>query len=322
MRNFLQFLLLFLAYSHIQAQSFEFALIGDMPYHPDDSIKFERLIDDVNQDTEIQWVLHTGDIKSGGSLCSDEYFQGRLDVYNRFKHPFILTPGDNDWTDCHREACGGFSPLDRLIKLREIFYANPGMTLGQHPMSVSSQSEQRKYSAFVENQQWERSDVYFAAIHIVGSLNGLVPFDARSKKNDKEVSKRTEAAIAWMKETFEDAQTDGKAVFLMIHANPGIERRKDSVVERAFGKFLDALERLSVEFGRPVVLAHGDSHYFRYDKPLIHAKSRRRIENFTRLENFGDRDIHWVRVMVDPNDPNVFQIRQELIPENFEQHGK
>ena len=32
--------------------------------------------------------------------------------------------------------------------------------------------------------------------------------------------------------------------------------------------FLQALEQEVVRFGRPVALAHGDSHYFRVDKPL------------------------------------------------------
>ena len=46
---------------------------------------------------------------------------------------------------------------------------------------------------------------------------------------------------------------------------------------------------------------HGDSHYFRIDKPLLDAQGRR-LENFTRVETFGDNqangnnDVHWVKV--------------------------
>jgi len=50
----------------------------------------------------------------------------------------------------------------------------------------------------------------------------------------------------------------------------------------------------------PVVLVHGDSHYFRIDKPFKDSKTRRMLENFTRVETFGENDIHWVHVFVDP----------------------
>ena len=42
----------------------------------------------------------------------------------------VLTPGDNEWTDCHRVAAGEYQPLERLAKLREVFYPVPGMTIG------------------------------------------------------------------------------------------------------------------------------------------------------------------------------------------------
>ena len=35
-------------------------------------------------------------------------------------------------------------------------------------------------------------------------------------------------------------------------------------------------------------------------KPLSGAKSQRRIENFTRVETFGNPDAHWLRVTADP----------------------
>ena len=69
------------------------------------------------------------------------------------------------------------------------------------------------------------------------------------------------------------------------------------------------------------VLVHGDSHYFRLDKPLVDAAGNR-IENFTRLETpgdnaqSGDNDVQWVRVTVDPRDPEVFSYQQEVVPGN------
>lgn len=320
----LSMLLVLLSNFQLYSQSFEFALIGDMPYHPDDSVKFENLIRDINADDKLQWIMHTGDIKEGYEVCSDTYLQNRFDWYAKFEHPFIITPGDNEWTDCHRNRDEGYyAPLERLSKLREIFFKNPTQSLGQRKIALRSQSTQAEFQSFPEHQAWEKSGVYFATMHMVGSNNGWVQFEGRTSADDLEVASRTHAAIAWMKETFALADQDGKGVFLMIHANPGWFSPEDTLqgmAERAFGEFIRELEKCVIKFGRPVILAHGDSHYFRLDKPLLNSVTKRRIEMFTRLEGFGDRDIHWLKIHVDPDDPMVFQVRQELVKENFEEH--
>jgi hypothetical protein len=69
-----------------------------------------------------------------------------------------------------------------------------------------------------------------------------------------------------------------------------------------------------------VMLVHGDSHYFRIDKPLLGTNSGRRLENFTRLETFGTDDVHWVRVTIDPKEPEVFVVRQEIVDTNLVDH--
>jgi hypothetical protein len=75
-------------------------------------------------------------------------------------------------------------------------------------------------------------------------------------------------------------------------------------------------------FGKPVVLVHGDSHFFRIDKPLSPRRVRGKpvttaLENFTRVETFGTPYHHWVHVTVDPNDPNVFTFGPRLVPANL-----
>ena len=77
------------------------------------------------------------------------------------------------------------------------------------------------------------------------------------------------------------------------------------------------LERATIRFGRPVVLAVGDTHVFRVDKPLYSAETGQLVENFTRVEPFGNPSIHWVRVVVDPNRPEVFSFREEIVEANL-----
>ena len=159
--------------------TFTFALIGDVPYADDDSLRFAKVIDQINADKDVQWVIHAGDIKSGGQSCTDAYLAERLDRFSRFEDPFILTPGDNEWTDCHLKNAGRFDPLERLQKLRSLFYPRDGMTLGKRPMRVESQASLPEYSEFIENVRWERAGVQFATVHIVGSRNGLAAFQRR-----------------------------------------------------------------------------------------------------------------------------------------------
>jgi dienelactone hydrolase len=73
----------------------------------------------------------------------------------------------------------------------------------------------------------------------------------------------------------------------------------------------------SLAFRRPVVLAVGDTHIFRVDKPLYQEEGSL-VENFTRVETFGDPNVHWVRVTVDPREPEVFSFHQKLVPQDVE----
>jgi hypothetical protein len=40
------------------------------------------------------------------------------------------------------------------------------------------------------------------------------------------------------------------------------------------------------------------------------------VLNFTRVETFGDRDVHRVRASVDTRDPEVFWLQPEIVKEN------
>ena len=73
------------------------------------------------------------------------------------------------------------------------------------------------------------------------------------------------------------------------------------------------LEELSIAFSRPVVLAVGDTHVFRVDKPLYSTDSGLLVENFTRVEPFGSPYAHWVRVRVDPRERELFSFHQEIV---------
>ena len=76
-----------------------------------------------------------------------------------------------------------------------------------------------------------------------------------------------------------------------------------------------------IAFRKPVAYVHGDSHYHRIDKPFLDAQGRR-LENFTRVETFGDNagngnnDVQWLKVTTDPRSREVFSYQAMIVPAN------
>jgi hypothetical protein len=99
-------------------RSFHFCVLGDMPYYlPEDYERFDNVIEAVNREKPA-FTVHVGDTKSGGSPCSDETVQRTWDSFSKFDHPLIYTPGDNEWTDCHRKAAGSIFRIEQDIGRR------------------------------------------------------------------------------------------------------------------------------------------------------------------------------------------------------------
>lgn len=205
---------------------FAFALIGDLPYGDEQVVRFERLIDEINRDPRVRFVLHAGDIKGGGERCDDRRIQARFTQFQRFRQAFIYTPGDNEWTDCHRISNGSFNPLERLEFLRRTFFPDPDRSTGRHPIPVISQARMTGFEPFVENVMFSRGGVVFGTLHVVGSNNDLAPwtgFDPAdsvdSPRPDRiaEFESRRDAALAWLEAVFAKADAENaKGIFLTM----------------------------------------------------------------------------------------------------------
>jgi hypothetical protein len=289
--------------------SFDFALIGDVPYNEFDTTNsFPNMIAEINA-APMTFVVHNGDIKAGGTPCFDELFHRCYDQFQTFKHPLIFLLGDNEWSDCPKT--NSHTPDERLMRLREIF-CKGDQSLGQRPLRLERQSDDPAHAAYRENVRWTHGRIVFAGFNIPGSANnfGKPEFAARNRAN-----------LAWLKGSFAKASAENaRAIMLIMQANPHFDLARTNKLRSGFNEFLDALERETVLFKKPVVLVHGDSHYFRIDKPLMGTRSKRRIENFTRVETFGNPDVHWVRARVDSRDPNVFSVEQRIVKENLVRH--
>jgi len=296
-------------------RAFSFVALGDMPYRPpEDIVKFDRLIAAVNR-LKPAFTIHVGDVKGSFTPCSDAELQRALDQLQTFDGALVYTPGDNEWTDCHRPAAGGFDPRERLAKLRTMFFAQPGKSLGKAPMNIESQAvAMPAFSAYVENSRFSRNDVQFIGIHSVGSNNG---FEAQDPGAATEFFARDKANIAWIEDGFKRAQeANAKAAVVFTQAEFDQARFPDGSMPRqsGFTNVLNAIERGARSFGKPVLVVNGDEHFIEL-KPM-RGSNGKPIPNVLKLMVYGENDVHAVRVIVDPDSPGVFGFVPLIVPEN------
>jgi hypothetical protein len=292
--------------------TFSFAVLGDAPYDAGEDIQYHLVLQALNAN-DLSLVIHVGDIF--WRPCTDELYQRGLSRFNGLRHPVIYTPGDNEWTDCWEPRSGGFPPLDRLNRIRQIFFADPTRSLGGRTLSMVSQSGREPFPEFVENARWLHEGIVFATVHLVGSRNGLKPFAGRTDADDAAAKRRTEAATAWMRETFVEARAlSASAIVIAFHAAPALEKSVDDSYRQAFEPFITALEEEVEQFARPVLVAHGDDHTYTVDHPLVRRTTGRHLENLTRLEVPGSPDVGWVRVTVTPGAETPFAFKVHVVP--------
>jgi hypothetical protein len=304
-----------------QGQEFTFALIGDLGYFPSEEAGLANVLTELNRNASLAFVVHVGDLSSARYACTDELLARRLEQFRASVHPFIYTPGDNEWTDCHDEqGVKGGNPLERLVTVRKMFFEGE-QSLGQRKIPLTRQSQDSAFAKYRENVRWDMGGVTFVTVNIPGSNNGL----GRSPNGDAEYAERNKVDLNWVHQGFEHAKaSNSRAIMIMQQANifPDFPPfPDDSKKGEGFVDIRALLEKEATAFGKPVVLMHGDSHYFRIDNPFRHRREPGKpgvpsLENFLRLETFGSPNHHWVQATVDPNDPNAFTFRPRIVAAN------
>ena len=313
-----------------QPKPFSFGLWSDMPYvKGGDEPKIPALIADINK-SDIAFSIYGGDIKDGSSKCTDDVFDKAVKMFEQFKKAVVYVPGDNEWTDCHRTNNGGYDNLERLAYLRKVMFANGGV-YGAEKMPVDHQGKPAE--KFVENTRFERDGVVFITLNVPGSNNNKV-VDEKDCKNksartpeqcaadNTEYQDRDAANIAWMHEAFEKAKAGKDAgIMIVLQGDLGFDIPETEDVDESrlpekagYAAFLDAIIKETKAFSGQVVLVHGDTHFYKIDKPLIDATHL--LPNFTRVQNFGSPNIHWIRVTVDLANPNVFTFQPMIVEAN------
>jgi hypothetical protein len=341
---------------------FSVGLWGDFPYSDVQAqTGVPNLIADMNS-SDISFSVHDGDLKAGSgtpgsatpTTCSDALYTQALGYFNSLEQPAFFTPGDNDWTDCDRPSNGSYNELERLQHERQVLFSTD-RSFGKKTMQAEVQSTPQCVGTTnttagstagpyfptpcVENRRWTFRKVTFATLDVQGTCNNLCSSGSGAPDpggDPTEYAARNAADLQWLQDSFDEATTQNSAGIMIIwQADPGFDqsdgtraplRDPKSLAETdgapdGYQSILTKLRNLTVAFKKPVVLVYGDSHYFRVDKPLQDSTGRR-LENFTRVETFGDNqangtnDVHWVKALVDPQSRDVFAFQAQIVPAN------
>lgn len=320
-------LLAVLCVGSAHAETFNFGLWGDMPYaKANDAPRMPTLITSINK-SDIAFSIYDGDIKDGSSQCADSVFDDAMAMFGQLSKPVVYVPGDNEWTDCHRSNNGGYDNLERLAYLRQTMYMKTA-SFGRKTMPLDHQGAIGE--KFVENTRFVHKGIVFVGLNIPGSNNNKVVDDkdctkksartpAHCAADNAEYLERDAANIAWLQQSFELAQKGkAKGLVVIFQADPGFDLPETEELDESlalsvsgYRNFIEKLVAATEQFNGQVLLVHGDTHFFKLDKPLY--SPTRLLPNLTRLQTFGSPSIHWVHVSVDTQRPEVFTVRPVIV---------
>lgn len=249
-------------------------------------------------------VVHVGDIHSGKQYYTEAYNRTVFGLWTGFKDPLVYTPGDNEWSDCHKKAEGGGvwnpvthvidyvldgnnqpvdyaggDPIANLDLVRSIFFPRPGYTLGGRSKEVFSQANYFDAAShptdgnYLENVLWAQSRVVFVTLNVPGGSNNdkdiCYGAPVASAAQLAETEQRTGADLRWLDQAFALAQSDRdiQAVVIIVQADMW-DPEKGAAHQAGYEPLVQAIAAHTTAFGKPVLLLNGDSHEYLSDNPL------------------------------------------------------
>ena len=287
--------------------AFSFAVMGDVPYTEAEEKRFLGMMKRIDAE-KLAFVIHVGDIKGSGP-CSDEFFARRKSQFDASAHPFFFTPGDNEWRDCRDPRNGAMDPLDRLARIRQVFFADRS-TLGRRRMQAAAQDQCVEpnlpgcaCAPYPENRAWSIGRVNFVTLNVPG-----IHVEEKDPRMLAESRCREEANRQWLERAVRESEGEAtRALVVFIQANPW------DVQRHLFRGFVDQLGAAAARLAKPVLLVHGDTHTYQVDAPLADIVGAPPGIRLTRLETYGSPFVGWVKVTIDPAlaDPFRFEPRLE-----------
>ncbi|MDB6163145.1 MAG: hypothetical protein JWL98_577 [Xanthomonadaceae bacterium] len=323
------------------------AVYGDAPYGttPTDTAELAAtpaFIDAINADPGVDLVVHVGDVHSGKQFCTQAYNRAVAALWTAFKDPLIYTPGDNEWSDCHKAAEGGGSwnattqqvdfqrdgngtpvdfaggdPIANLDLVRDVFYPQPGVSLGGRKKTLLSQAQyfdpnHPTDGQYLENVIWVQSKVLFVTINVPGGSNNDQDIwygaPTMSSRQADEVATRTGATVRWLDQAFALARQDAgiEAVVIVGQADMW-DAEKGAAHQAGYEPIVRSIAEHTSAWRKPVLMLNGDSHVYLSDNPLSVADPLHYmhpaydVSNFHRIVAQGSTfPLEYLRLTIDP----------------------
>lgn len=153
------------------------------------------------EDKSTAFVVVTG-IKSTKEACSDKLYQQRRELVDDARRPVVVVPAASDWTEC-RNTAGRSNAIERLNRLRELFYAEP-QSLGARKLPLTRLSMSPRFRSYAENTHWLVGKVLYAALNLPANNNHYLTEAGRnSEYEDRMVANRF-----WLNRLFAIARRD------------------------------------------------------------------------------------------------------------------
>jgi hypothetical protein len=237
----------------------------------------------------------------------------------------------HDWTDCwgrYGPSTLPYSDPEERLNFERILFFSTDRSLGRQTLRLTRQTAE----GYPENVRWKVGPVVYIGLNVQGSNDNYAYLDteagvgvpvrsaAEIQRQRNEEMARKAADLRWLSEGFEYAErVHAKGVMIVWQADPNFNNEQHQANPHeydAYATYVDALRSDAEAFTGQVALVHGDSHYFKVDKPLNRSTGGGVLGNFTRVETFGARNTHWVSARIDERDPNLFVFEPRIVPAN------
>lgn len=225
------------------AGSVSFGAMGDGPREGDDWPRLAQQVFDEGQDGDTSLLLHLGDITRGTATLPEWYYAGVATLLKSCENPVYVVPGDNEWNDLENPA-EGWAFWTEYFQKFETHWAG-------RAIKTQHQDEHPANLVFQEDH------VLFIGLNLVG---GTIHDRAEWKS-------RHALCVAWIEKHLKLADDSVSAVVVFFQAAPSLKHRD----------FFKPVMSVIKNFGKPVMLLHGDHHAFEWEPAY-------RVANCTRVQ--------------------------------------
>ncbi|RPH60833.1 MAG: hypothetical protein EHM89_08250, partial [Acidobacteria bacterium] len=214
-----------------QGQPIVFSAVGDVPYSTGEISEFQEHMDNLDLYSGSEFLVHLGDIKSGGGTCAESWYQSMAASLRTLSIPAFIVPGDNEWNDCSNPTQAWGLWVKHLMAIEQFFCGVP---------LVERQSVRPENFAFV------KSGVLFIGINKVSGGLGSGETQTRLQQDGD-----------WITLQMQSKGNSVRAAVIFAQARPS-----GSPLESMLGNAASA-------FGKPVLYIHGDGHSWTYDEGYL-----------------------------------------------------